>query len=94
MCGNWAQDATKSHTRSEDAQDALDANLTSLASVCKVDAWDATKIFADVGQCYHLLYSTRLYSTMLYCVLYDTFMYDTLLYCLNITTSTFACLLG
>ena len=47
MCGNWAQDATKSHTRPEDAQDAQDANLTSLASGCKADVSDAPYIFAD-----------------------------------------------
>ena len=49
MCGNRAQDATKSHTRSEDAQDAQDANLTSLASGCKADVSDAPYIFADVA---------------------------------------------
>ena len=49
MCGNRAQDATKSHTRSEDAQDAQDANLTSLASGCKADVSDAPYIFADAG---------------------------------------------
>ena len=48
MCGNWAQDATKSYTRSEDDQDAQDANLTSLASGCKAGAPDAPYIFADV----------------------------------------------
>ena len=40
MCGNWAQDVTKSHTRSEDAQNALDANLTSLASGWKAEVSD------------------------------------------------------
>ena len=49
MCGNQAQDATKSHTHSEDAQDAQDANLTSLVSGCKAGAPDAAYIFADVG---------------------------------------------
>ena len=49
MCGNRAQDATKSHTHSEDAQNAQDANLTSLASGCKAGAPDAAYIFADVG---------------------------------------------
>ena len=48
MCGNWAQDATKSHTSSEDAQDAQDPNLTLLASGCKADVSDAPYIFADV----------------------------------------------
>ena len=47
MCGNQAQDATKSHTRTEDAQDAQDANWTSLASGCKADVSDAPYIFAD-----------------------------------------------
>ena len=47
MCGNRAQDATKSHTRTEDAQDAQDANWTSLASGCKADVSDALYIFAD-----------------------------------------------
>ena len=40
--GNRVQDATMSHTRRPDAQDAQDANLTSPASGCKVDAYDAT----------------------------------------------------
>ena len=48
MCGNRAQDATKSHTHSEDSQDAQDANLTSLASGCKAGIPDAPYIFADV----------------------------------------------
>ena len=48
MCGNRAQDATKSHTRSEDAQDAQDANWTSLASGCKADVSDVPYVFADV----------------------------------------------
>ena len=47
VCGNRAQDATTSHTHSEDAQDAQDANLTSLASGCKAGAPDAPYIFAD-----------------------------------------------
>ena len=47
MFGNWAQDATKSNTRSEDALDALDANLTSLASGCKAEVSDTLYIFAD-----------------------------------------------
>ena len=47
MCGYRAQDATKSHTCSKDAQDAQDANLTSLASGCKAGAPDAPYIFAD-----------------------------------------------
>ena len=42
MGGDRVQDATMSHTRRQDAQDAKDANLTSPASGCKVDAWDAT----------------------------------------------------
>ena len=50
MCGNRAQDAIKSHTRSEDAQDAQDTNLTSLASGCKADVSDAPYIFADGGE--------------------------------------------
>ena len=49
MCGNRAQDATKSHTHTEDAQDAQDANWTSLASGCKADVSDAPYIFADGG---------------------------------------------
>jgi len=48
MCGNPAQNATKRYTRSEDTQDAQDANLTSLASGCKAGAQDAPYIFADV----------------------------------------------
>ena len=40
--GDRVQDATMSHTRRQDAQDAKDANLTSPASGRKVDAWDAT----------------------------------------------------
>ena len=51
MCGNRAQDTTKSHTRTEDAQDAQDANWTSLASGCKADVSDAPYIFADVAKC-------------------------------------------
>ena len=47
VCGNQAQNATKSHTRSGDAQDAQDANLTSLASGCKADMSDAPYNFAD-----------------------------------------------
>ena len=42
MGGDRVQDATKSHTWRQDAQDAKEANLTSLASGCKVDACDAT----------------------------------------------------
>ena len=42
MGGGQLQDATMSQTRHQDAQDAQDANLTSLASGCKVDACDAT----------------------------------------------------
>ena len=42
MGGNQVQDATKAHTRCQNAQEAQDANLTSLASGCKVDACDAT----------------------------------------------------
>ena len=48
MCCNRAQDATKSHTRSEDAQDAQDANLTLFASGWKADLSDTPYIFADV----------------------------------------------
>ena len=47
VSGNRAQDATKSHTCSDDAQDAQNANLTSLASGCKAEAPDAWYIFAD-----------------------------------------------
>ena len=47
VCGNPAQDATKSNTRFENAQDVQDANLTSLASGCKAKASDAPYIFAD-----------------------------------------------
>ena len=47
VCGNRAQDTTKSHTRSEDAQDSQDANLTLLVSGCKADVSDAPYIFAD-----------------------------------------------
>ena len=42
MGGDQVQDATKSQTRRQDAQDAKDANLTSLASGCMVDAFDAS----------------------------------------------------
>ena len=42
MGGDRVQDATRSHTWRQDAQDAQDANLTSLASGCKVGASDAT----------------------------------------------------
>ena len=42
MGGNRVQDATKSHTWRQYSKDAKDANLTSLASGCKVDAGDAT----------------------------------------------------
>ena len=49
MCGNPAQDATKSHTRSEEAQDIQDANLTSHASGHQAGAPDAPYIVADVG---------------------------------------------
>ena len=47
VSGNRAQDATKSHTGSEDAQDVRDANLTFLVSGCKADVSDAPYIFAD-----------------------------------------------
>ena len=47
--GNRVQDATMSHTRRQDAQDAQDANLTSPVSGCKLDACDANYIFADVS---------------------------------------------
>ena len=40
--GNRVQDATMSHTRHQDTQDAQDANLTWPASGCKLDACDAT----------------------------------------------------
>ena len=50
MYGNRAQDATKSYTRSEDAQDAQNANLTLLASGCKTGASDVLYIFADEGR--------------------------------------------
>ena len=42
MGGDRVQDATKSQTRHQEAQNAKDANLTSLASGCMVDACDAT----------------------------------------------------
>ena len=42
MGGDNVQDATKSHTQRQDAQDAQDAHVTSLASGCKVDVCDAT----------------------------------------------------
>ena len=42
MGGDGVQDATNSQTWLQDAQDTMDANLTSLASGCKVDASDAT----------------------------------------------------
>ena len=42
MGGHQVQDATKAHTRRQDAQDAQDANVTSLASGCKDDACDVT----------------------------------------------------
>ena len=41
MGGDRVQDATKSQTSRQEAQDAKDANLT-LASGCMVDACDAT----------------------------------------------------
>ena len=47
MCGNQADNATGSHTWSQDAPDAQDANLTSLASGWNTDAPDILKIFAD-----------------------------------------------
>ena len=42
MGGNRVQDATMLHTRRQDAQDAQDANLTSPASGCKLDACDTS----------------------------------------------------
>ena len=42
MGGDRVQDATKLQTRRQEAQDAKDANLISLASGCMVDACDAT----------------------------------------------------
>ena len=42
MGGDRVQDATKSQTRRQEAQDAGGANLRSLASGCMVDACDAT----------------------------------------------------
>ena len=42
MGGDRVQDATKSQTRGQEAQDAKDTNLTSLASGCMVDAYDET----------------------------------------------------
>ena len=53
MGGDQVQDATMSQTRCQDAQDAQDANLTSLASGGKVDACDATEIFADAQHQIH-----------------------------------------
>ena len=49
MCGNQAQDATKSYTRSDDAQDAQDTNLTFLASGCKAGAPYAPYSFAGAS---------------------------------------------
>ena len=40
--GDRVQDATMSQTRHQEAQDARDANLTSLALGCMVDPCDAT----------------------------------------------------
>ena len=42
MGGDRVQDATKSQTRRQDAQVTMDANLTSLALGCRVDACDAS----------------------------------------------------
>ena len=42
MGGDRVQDATKSQTRRQDAQDAKDANLMSLVSGCMVDTCDAS----------------------------------------------------
>ena len=47
MCSNQAPDATGSHTWFPDAQDAQDANLTSLESGCNTNVPDAPYIFAD-----------------------------------------------
>ena len=49
VTGNWAQDATKSYTRTENAQDAQDANLISLASGCKTSLPDVPQIFTNVS---------------------------------------------
>ena len=48
MGGDRVQDASRSQTWHQDAQDAKDANLIELGSGCKVDTCDATQIFADV----------------------------------------------
>ena len=42
MGGDRVQDATKSQTRRQDAQDAKDANLISIPSGWMVDACDAS----------------------------------------------------
>ena len=42
MGGDRVQDATMSQTLHQDAHDAKDANLTSLASGCMVDTCDAS----------------------------------------------------
>ena len=42
MGGDRVQDATMLHSWRQDAQDAKDANLMSLASGCKVDTCDAS----------------------------------------------------
>ena len=41
MGGDKVQEAAKSYTWRQDAEDAQDAKLTSLASGCKVDVCDA-----------------------------------------------------
>ena len=50
VCGNQGHNATGTHTWSQDAPDAQDASLMSLASGWNTDAPDVPKIFADVTQ--------------------------------------------
>lgn len=47
MYGNYTQEATKSHTNFEDAQDAQDVNLTLLVSEYKANVPDVLYFFAD-----------------------------------------------
>ena len=67
MCGNQAHNATGSHTWSQDAPDAQDSNLTSLASGWNTDAPDAPKIFADVPR--RILQTTKAHGPSIFACL-------------------------
>ena len=68
-----------SETRRQDAQDAQDANLTSLGSECMVDASNAIQIFANVN---YLALTPTYYRTSILALLF------------HILTNIAKCILG